>query len=136
VDGDAIRSKSLVTRKERGFRHLSGGNGTSLTVPQKSLLDALGKGWEAEFVVPTGNPLRGASHRPGIPTHYKIDLAFPERRMAVEIDGEGHRSLKQQARDRRKMLWLSSHGWKVIRVNNKDVLHYQSMVVDRIMSTM
>jgi hypothetical protein len=53
----------------------------------------------------------------GVPT-FRIDLAYPHARIAVEYDGqEYHTSEEGRARDRRRRTWLESHGWVVIVVD-------------------
>lgn len=58
----------------------------------------------------------------GVPT-YRLDLAFPQHRVAVEYDGEEfhRRTDAQKARDRKRRAWLRDHGWTVI-VIDKDRL--------------
>ena len=58
----------------------------------------------------------------GIPKHYKIDLAFPDRRIAVEIDGRSHRTSLGRQRDERKDNALAEMGWKVVRFTNDQVM--------------
>ncbi|MGH3412834.1 MAG: type IV toxin-antitoxin system AbiEi family antitoxin domain-containing protein [Marmoricola sp.] len=58
----------------------------------------------------------------GVPT-YRLDLAYPIHRIAVEYDGEEfHRRTEEQRRhDRDRRKWLRDHGWTVI-VIDKDGL--------------
>ncbi len=51
----------------------------------------------------------------GIPT-YRLDLAYPRRRVVVEYDGyDAHeRSPEQREHDRERRQWLRDHGWTVI----------------------
>lgn len=99
--------------RERGFGHLTGGNGAGLTKSQQLLADRTG--WPTEYIVPTGQ--KGG----GIPSHYKLDLAHPDARTAVEIDGRSHRGRKVAEADARKTAWLESHGWTLIRLTNAEV---------------
>jgi very-short-patch-repair endonuclease len=62
---------------------------------------------------------RGTKH--GARSLVEIDLALPAARVAVEVDGPGHRLTKQKAIDRRKEDFLMSRGWRVIRVGNEEV---------------
>jgi hypothetical protein len=56
----------------------------------------------------------------GRPT-YRLDLAYPRRRVYVEYDGgEGHSSPEQRAHDRARRRWLRDHGWTVIVVREGD----------------
>lgn len=49
-------------------------------------------------------------------TRYRIDLAFPDRMIAVEIDGSQHEEKPAKAADRRRDAALESLGWTVIHV--------------------
>ena len=55
-----VRAKISAALKGRPFPALRGGNGHDLTEPQKYLLEALGVGWEAEYVIGLPAELRGA----------------------------------------------------------------------------
>lgn len=55
----------------------------------------------------------------GAPT-YRLDLAYPHAKVAVEYDGEQfHTSHEQRARDERRRAWLRAHGWYVIVVTKE-----------------
>lgn len=48
---------------------------------------------------------------------YNIDLAFPDQKLAVEIDGGNwHTSPVHQKKDNKKESYLTSQGWTVLRV--------------------
>jgi hypothetical protein len=99
------------------FNAIKGGNGRGPTEPQKLLFDALGDGWYMEYVIKTGDaPNHGRGNKP---THYKIDLANPKYRIAVEIDGASHAGTKEI--DDKKDQFLESQGWKVLRFKNRDI---------------
>jgi hypothetical protein len=50
----------------------------------------------------------------GVPT-YRLDLAYPRARIAIEYDGEEHHSRPEdRARDERRRAWLRAHGWRII----------------------
>lgn len=50
----------------------------------------------------------------GVPT-YRLDLAYPHLRVAIEYDGEDfHTSADDRARDRARRTWLGRNGWTVI----------------------
>lgn len=57
----------------------------------------------------------------GVPT-YRLDLAYPKHRIAVEYDGdEFHlRTEDQRRHDAERRTWLRDHGWTVIVVRNGD----------------
>lgn len=58
----------------------------------------------------------------GIPT-YRLDLAYPKHKVAVEYDGEEfHRRTEEQRRaDAERRQWLRDHGWIVIVVDKDDL---------------
>ncbi len=56
----------------------------------------------------------------GVPT-FRLDLAFPRQKIAVEYDGvEHHTSPEQRAADEVRRTWLRDHGWIVIVVTKDD----------------
>ena len=121
------RLKSTQANRERGFPHLNGGNGTAPPLPQKILADWLG--WPMEHVVGTGEKGRG------IPTHYKIDLANPKLRIAIEVDGKSHKGRKTRESDRKKDSFLEGKGWTVLRFQNEEVMDDLERVKSLIMSS-
>ena len=53
----------------------------------------------------------------GVPT-YRLDLAYPRARVAVEYDGHDHHSSPaDRARDEARRTWLREHGWIVIVID-------------------
>lgn len=110
-----------------GYCMLSGGNGKGPTRPQLMLARLLG--WPTEYVVPT----RGL---PGYPSHYKLDIANPERRIAIEVDGQSHWSKAVRAKDIKKTRFLEERGWTVLRFRNAEVLGNLSAVLRVIRQTL
>jgi very-short-patch-repair endonuclease len=51
------------------------------------------------------------------PYHYKIDLAWPDSKVGLEIDGSSHATRKTA--DERKTLRLSRLGWTIHRMTNE-----------------
>jgi hypothetical protein len=50
----------------------------------------------------------------GVPT-YRLDLAYPHARIAIEYDGADHHSSPaDRRRDEKRRAWLRAHGWRVI----------------------
>ena len=54
---------------------------------------------------------------------YKIDLAIPSIKLAVELDSKLHQLKKEQLRDKRKDAWLKSLGWAVKRIKTSKRLN-------------
>ena len=74
-------------------------------------------GFVGEYIQPTGT-------REFYPTHYKIDLADRATMTAVEVDGSSHTALERKAQDRKKDSFLTSLGWKVLRLSNIQVMEH------------
>ena len=56
----------------------------------------------------------------GVPT-YRLDLAYPHARVAVEYNGEEfHTSPEDREADRVRLEWLRAHGWIVIVLTKDD----------------
>jgi len=52
---------------------------------------------------------------------YQIDFAFPEYKLAVEIDGYTHTLDKVKKIDKKRDLYLKEKGWKTLRISTKKV---------------
>ncbi len=50
-----------------------------------------------------------------------VDLAYPNLKLAIEVDGGYHTTWKQQDEDCRRDSLLQRAGWKVIRVTNDEI---------------
>lgn len=112
------RTLSLKTRKAISERlkhagckpRIHGGNGTGPTKSERILLNAL-PNTIYNYVVKTGSRRR-----------YLIDVALPNLKIAVEVDGPSHRALSVKKRDHEKEAFLKAHGWTVFRFTNEQVL--------------
>lgn len=63
----------------------------------------------------------------------RIDLAYPDARVAIEADGYGSHSQPDQfQRDRERDNSLSNMGWRVLRFTWRDVLHRSEYVTETI----
>ncbi|MFE4428824.1 endonuclease domain-containing protein [Peribacillus butanolivorans] len=66
---------------------------------------------------------------------YRLDLALPEYRIAIECDGKAfHSSPKQKAHDRRRDKYLRSKGWVTLRFSGSTINRNMSKVINRIES--
>lgn len=82
-------------------------------------------GWRAN------HPVRVGSRR------YFVDLAFPDARLAIEVDGRAHHSDPRSfRRDRQRQNDLVADGWTVLRFTWEDLLHDPVGVVRRIVGVL
>lgn len=91
-----------------------GGNGHGPTIPETILSNALG--WPIGVVVKTE-----AGRSSGYPPCYKLDIANSYLKIAIEVDGQSHGTIKRKAQDAKKTGFLESKGWKVLRFTNRQV---------------
>ncbi|SFK12197.1 Very-short-patch-repair endonuclease [Halobacillus dabanensis] len=53
---------------------------------------------------------------------YRIDIAFPGLKIAIECDGKAfHSTASQKAHDRKKDRYLRKNGWKVMRFKGSTI---------------
>lgn len=125
-NGSAQRASQAVLRTKpiHPLNQFKGGNGRPLPLPQQLLAETLD--WPTEVVVSVNPRL------PRYPTNYKIDIAHPSLRIAIEVDGLGHMTQKAKAKDAKKHVFLESKGWKVFRFTNKEIQDNLCNVVNRI----
>ena len=67
-------------------------------------------------------------HRPDGVFIARVDLAWPEQRLAVEYDGEWHARPGQLARDRRRLNALVAAGWRVLHVTAADLYRPETLI--------
>lgn len=61
-----------------------------------------------------------------------VDLAYPERKVGFEYEGEQHLTdPRQWARDIRRYELLADLGWRIIRVTRSDLAQYRAQFVER-----
>ncbi len=63
-----------------------------------------------------------------------VDFYCPEARLIVELDGGQH--AERIADDAERTTWLESHGYRVVRIWNSDVLGNIEGVLTRILSAL
>ena len=78
--------------------------------------------------------LRGFYVRTQMPCgKYRIDIALPTYRIAIECDGRAYHSTPEQnAHDRRKNSYLRRHGWRVLRFSGSEINWNLSKVISKI----
>jgi len=112
-----VKEKVSQTLKAIGHAPRTRGGNGHLTEPQIQLLKRLGKGWHPEYVVVTDRP------RPkGMPKNIKIDIANPNLKIAIELDGNSHATIKHRKADKKQMEFLLRKGWSVLRISNAKAL--------------
>lgn len=94
-----------------------GGNG-KLTPQQVALAERLKLTQYTEYPVRT-KPVRDRFE--SIPTSYKVDIADPRKRLAIEVDGKAHQVSRHRWLDERKTLVLNALGWSVLRFTNQEI---------------
>ena len=72
---------------------------------------------------------------PSLPNCYKVDIAYPELKLAIEVDGLTHKLRKWRFLDQRKEAVLSALGWSVLRFWNWDVDNDLSNCVQVVLSS-
>lgn len=122
MNAPEVQAKARRTRWSRpgerekaaaNLRRVRHGNGHGPTPMEARLRSVLPAGWVFYYVVPTGMG-RGC----GYPTHYKLDLALPAARVAVELDGPSHKLPGRRDQDDKKQRFLERRGWLVLRFSN------------------
>ncbi|WP_311765621.1 endonuclease domain-containing protein [Peribacillus frigoritolerans] len=89
---------------------------------EKRVLKAL---WIRDYKATAQYPIR----------RYRIDVALPEYRLAIECDGKDfHSSKKAKAHDRKRDAYLKSIGWKTLRFSGSTINGNMSKVITRIES--
>lgn len=117
----AFRAKvdaAAKLRKGKSWIGQRGGNGF-LTKSQIALCIALD--WPLdwlEYAVLT-SPVK--DRFVSLPNCYKVDLAHPGLKVAVEVDGPSHNTPKWRFLDARKTAVLNCLGWKVLRFTNAEI---------------
>jgi len=49
------------------------------------------------------------------------DFFIPKYKVLLEVDGGYHKEKKKQEQEKKRELWLNDLGYKVVRIDNKDV---------------
>jgi hypothetical protein len=87
------------------------------------LAESPGESWVRMDIVDRGLPLPRLQWWVQRHGHdlYRLDMAFPKHRVAVEYDGrEFHDDVVRRRRDEVRRTWLRSQGWTVIVITKHD----------------
>lgn len=124
------KERMTATLKAMGWKPpVRKGNGTGLTEQQATLSTALG--WKTEVAIPT----KMCRFTSGYPTNYKVDIGSEELKIAIEVDGNSHCTIKRKEQDRKKEALLTSLGWTVLRFTNQQVTEHLEECVQTVTST-
>ena len=91
------------------------------TKPESVLLEMTKPDGRWNFVVKTQGLL------PGI-HYYKVDVALPSIKLAIEADGPSHQTTRAEISDPKKTKVLEDLGWKVVRFSNRQILEHSQEV--------
>jgi Protein of unknown function (DUF559) len=123
----ATIAKMASSLQGRTWLSQHGGRGR-LTAPQMVLAKRLAL--PTEFIILT----RPVAHLfASLPKWYAVDLACPAAMLAIEIDGNSHRTRRWRYLDRRKTEVLEALGWSVLRYWNHEVLSETDRVVAEVL---
>ena len=124
-----VRARAAAAKVGQPFPTKRGGNGTGPTRSEALLKMHLPKAI-SEFAV-------------GIPAwarppewngrNLKLDLAFPQEKIGIEIDGQSHGTRLGAERDARKDSILSRLGWIVLRFSNAEVLRAPQKAAEHVL---
>lgn len=89
---------------------------------------------------PMESRIRCAIHGAGLPMPvlqhpvgpYRLDLAYPVLRLAIEYDGSEHRTAARALHDLRREAHLTREGWDVLRFTAYQVLRRPDLVADTV----
>jgi hypothetical protein len=119
-----VKVKHMARIEEQralGFPLLTYHNGAGPTVPQKILFNALPVGTVMEFPIPMG--------KVGRPP--QVDLAIPQLRLAIEVDGTNHGIQSRKDIDIEKERVLKQRGWTLLRFSNQEILRNLPWVIEK-----
>jgi very-short-patch-repair endonuclease len=81
------------------------------------------------IIVLDGLPVPVLQHPVG---PFLLDMAYPGIRLAIEYDGEAHRTQERAMRDLERQAYLSAAGWKILRFTAAQVRGRPSWVAARV----
>jgi very-short-patch-repair endonuclease len=64
----------------------------------------------------------------------RVDLAYPQWRIALEYEGDHHRERAQFRRDIARLNALRQAGWVVLRFTADDVLRHSQLLVAQVLA--
>jgi len=61
-----------------------------------------------------------------------VDFAFPEKKVAIEVDGPYHLYQKQTEKDSGRSKMAESMGWLLVRLTSKEVVENPSLAAQKV----
>ena len=125
----ATRAKVSTKLRAMGWKPVKqGGNGKPFPIQQVALASCLG--WKMELAVATKMPRSS-----GYPSCYKLDIGEPNLKVGIEVDGNSHNVNSRKIQDKKKVDFLNSLGWIVLRFTNREVEINLQNCVQTVLST-
>lgn len=130
-----IRDKVKITHKLKNTKPIvQGGNGRGPTKQENILYSVLQYFHPNIFKINCIVKTSDLQVDFKVPTHYKIDIGSKKLKIAIEIDGVSHNSLKVQECDKRKTKFLNLKKWKVLRFTNYQIDNQLTNCVLKVLS--
>jgi very-short-patch-repair endonuclease len=63
---------------------------------------------------------------------YVVDFFCPEKRLAIELDGDSHFDQKIQEREKRRSMFFTNHNIQVIRFTNQEIRYALDQVLEQL----
>jgi hypothetical protein len=108
---DEVKQKLSLAHKLSGHQPIVRGGNGKISECEKMMREILPSEWIMQCAIPTK-----MGRTSGYPTCYKVDFGIPQKKIALEVDGNSHRSRKRL--DEKKDTFLQSLGWTVLRISN------------------
>lgn len=71
-------------------------------------------------------------HRQKVLDSYVVDFYIADAKLIVELDGSGHKALRQKQADQIRDYRLEQHGFQILRFTNEDIHKRFSLVCEAI----
>jgi len=118
-----LTHQQLRRELRRYFRRRGVVQARQLIALADPLAESPGESWTRMAMLDRGLPAPVLQHwvEDGGRRRYRLDMAYPKHRLAVEYDGRGfHTTPEQREHDRERRTWLEQQGWTVIVVTRDD----------------
>jgi len=67
--------------------------------------------------------------------HYILDFAIINEKIGIECDGLEHKRKDRQLKDAERTAWLKKHGWRIVRIDDADILRDPVEALNRAMES-